>query len=221
MIVDKADHLDKMENLLNDTRRFEKNNLKNDGILNFAADQEKSVGNTLKKLVATNSLSEETSRSLKPVGTRPGIMYGLCKVHKDIIDNYASFRPILSEFNTTTNKLAKFLVPILKSLTSDEYKVKDSFVFAEEIIEQDSEFFMGSPDADSLFTIIPLEETIDICANTLFENMEKVEGLSKIEFKELLSLATKKFYFIFNGKLYQQVEGVAMGSPFPCTLCTL
>ena len=48
--------------------------------------------------------------------------------------------------------------------------------------------------------------TIDICTNTLFENMEELEGLSKIEFKELLSLARKESYFIFNGQLYKQVE---------------
>ena len=60
---------------------------------------------------------------------------------------------------------------------------------------------MGSLDVDSLFTNIPLEETIGICTNTLFENMEKVEGLSKIEFKELLSLAAKESYFAFNGQL--------------------
>ena len=48
--------------------------------------------------------------------------------------------------------------------------------------------------------------------------MEKVEGLSKIEFKELLSLATKESYFIFNGQLYKQVDGVAMGSPLGPTL---
>ena len=54
---------------------------------------------------------------------------------------------------------------------------------------------MGSLYVDSLFTNIPLEETINICTNTLFENTEKVEGLSKIEFKELLSLATKESYF--------------------------
>ena len=35
---------------------------------------------------------------------------------------------------------------------------------------------MGSLDVDSLFTNIPLEETIDICANTLFRNIEKVEA---------------------------------------------
>ena len=55
--------------------------------------------------------------------------------------------------------------------------------------------------------------TIDICTNTLFENMEELEGLSKIEFKELLSHARKESYFIFNRQLYKQVDGVAMGSP--------
>ena len=77
---------------------------------------------------------------------------------------------------------------------------------------------MGSLDVDSLFTNIPLEETIDICANTFFENMEKIEVLSKTEFKELLPLATKESYFIFNRKLYEQVDGVVMGSPLGPTL---
>ena len=42
--------------------------------------------------------------------------------------------------------------------------------------------------------------------------MEKV-GSSKIEFKKPLSLATKETYFVFSGKLYKQVDGVAIGSP--------
>ena len=40
------------------------------------------------------------------------------------------------------------------------------------------------------------------------ENMDKVEDLSKIEFKELLSLATKQSFYIFNAKLHKQVDGV-------------
>ena len=76
---------------------------------------------------------------------------------------------------------------------------------------------MRSLDVDSRFTNIPLEKTIESCANTLFKNMEKVEGLSKIEFKELLFLATKESYFIFNGKLSKQVDGVAMGLPISPT----
>ena len=104
-------------------------------------------------------------------------MYALCKVQKDIIDNCSPFRPILSTINTPTYKLAKFLVPTLKSLSSNESTVKNLLAFAEEILEQDSACFMGSLDVDFLFTNIPLEETIGICTNKLFENTEKVEGL--------------------------------------------
>ena len=128
------------------TQLFEILNLK-DGIWNSAINQEKHAKNIFKKLVASNSISEETRRSLKPVGTRSGITYGLRKVHKDIIDNCPSFWPILSEINTRTYKLAKFFVPILKSLTSNEYTVKDLFAFAEETVKQDSQFFMGNLDA--------------------------------------------------------------------------
>ena len=79
---------------------LKKINLKNDGILNFAIKQEKGIDNILKKPFASNSMSEETRRPLKPVGTRPGIMYGLCNFHKDIIDNCPPFRTILSAINT-------------------------------------------------------------------------------------------------------------------------
>ena len=34
--------------------------------------------------------------------------------------------------------------------------------------------------------------------------------MSKIEFKELLLFTAKESYFVFKGKLYKQVDGVAM-----------
>ena len=40
--------------------------------------------------------------------SRPGILYGLCKVHKDITDVFASFTPILSAIGAPSYKLAKF-----------------------------------------------------------------------------------------------------------------
>ena len=72
---------------------------------------------------------------------------------------------------------------------------------------------MDSLDIDSLFTIIPLNETIDICINQLFENTDTIEGFIKSEIKQLLCLATKESYFIFNDLLYKQNDGVTMGSP--------
>ena len=90
------------------------------------------------------------------------IMYGNCKGHKQQVDGCPPFRPILSALQTPTYNLAKFLVPILNPLTKDEYAVKDSFQFAEEICEQDPTLTVGSLDVDLLFTNIPLDETIVI-----------------------------------------------------------
>ena len=95
-------------------------------------------------------------------------------------------------------------------MTTNEFTVKYSF--AEEIADQQY-LFMGSLDVDSIFTNIPLEENIEICTSELFKEFETVEGLSKTEFKELLSLATKNSHFIFDGTLYKQIDGLAMGSP--------
>ena len=38
---------------------------------------------------------------------------------------------------------------------------------------------MGSLDVDSFYTNIPLKENIDICTNTLFANMKRVECLNQ------------------------------------------
>ena len=98
-------------------------------------------------------------------------------------------------------------------MTTNEFTVKDSFHFAVEIVDEQHDRFMSSSDVDSLFTNIPLERTIEICTNELFKESEAVEALSKTEFKELLSLATKNSHFIFDGTLYKQIDGVAIGSP--------
>ena len=220
VIVQRQDYLEKMNDILSDQKKFSKVSLKDDTLLSFAINQEKHVDKVLKKFAESKSVSEKTRKSLKPVGTRPGIMYGSCKLHKASVGNCPPFRPILSALNTPTYKLAKFLVPILKPLTTNEFTVKDSFHFAEEIVDQQHDLFMGILDVDSLFTNIPLEETSEICTNELFKESETVEGLSKTEFKELLSLATKDSHFIFDRTLHKQIDSMAMGSPLGPTLAS-
>ena len=184
--VDRGNYIEKMGNFLSDKSKFQKIVLKDDNFLNFITCQEKRIDKIYKKLVDSNSISEEIRRQLKPLGTRPGIMYGSCKVHKKCVDGCLSFRPILSALQTPTDKLAKYLVPILEPLTINKYSVKDSFNFTTKIVEQDSSNFMGSLDIDSLFAIIPLEEAIEICTNKLFKNSDIAHGLKKSEFKDLL-----------------------------------
>ena len=188
VIVDKETYFKKMENLLSDERKFERVTLKNDTFLNFVVNQEKRIDTIFKNLVDSNSMSKEMCKSINPVGTRPGTMYGLCKVQKQEVDGCPPFKPILSALQTPTYNLAKFLVPILDPLTKNEYMVKESFPFAEEICEQDPSSSVASLDVDSLFTNILLDKTIDICINQLFENIDSVEGFTRSELKQLLLL---------------------------------
>ena len=80
---------------------------------------------------------------------------------------------------------------------------------------------MASFDIESLFTNIPLDETINICVNNVFGNKKSVMGLLKKDFKQLLTLSVKSSCFVFNNVYYQQVDGVAMGSPLGPTLGNL
>ena len=158
---------------------------------------------------------------MKPHGSQPGILYGLCKVHKIVTEGIPPFRPILSAINTPSYHLAKFFVPILSELTKNEFVLKDSFLFSSDIRDQNPDLFMASFDIDSLFTNLPLDETIELCVRKTFKRKRKFKGLTRSEFKKLLEFATKDALILFNGKYYEQIDGVAMGSPLGPTLANV
>ena len=106
----------------------------------------------------------------------------------------------------------------MSPLTTNEFTVKNSFDFAEEVVNYDHNLYMASLDVESLFTNIPLEETIKNCAKDLFSNNFYSGKLSRKDLSELLKLATTESFFIFDNKLYKQINGVAMGSPLGPTL---
>ena len=82
--------------------------------------------------------------------------------------------------------------------------------------KSDNKAVMASFDVSSLFTNIPLDETITIITDTLFRKTDALRFedcfFTKIQFKNLLELAEKESHFIFNDQLYDQIDGVAMGS---------
>ena len=78
-------------------------------------------------------------------------------------------------------------------MTQNEFTVKDSFTFFDEILTQDSDLCMASLDVDALFTNILLDETINICVKKLFQTLETlVKGISKNDFRDLLNLTTRE-----------------------------
>ena len=88
----------------------------------------------MKKFKTKNAIREETYNKLRPVGSKPGTLYGSAKVHKPNKNGLPPFRPILSAIGTPQYKLAKFLVPVLSDITQNEFTVKDSFIFVDEIL---------------------------------------------------------------------------------------
>ena len=73
---------------------------------------------------------------------------------------------------------------------------------------------MATFNIQSLFTNIPLDETIDICVDLVFHKKKKVKGMLKRHFKQLLTLSVKSSCFLFSYVYYKQVDGVAINSQF-------
>ena len=80
---------------------------------------------------------------------------------------------------------------------------------------------MASLDVDSLFTNIPLDETIDIWIDSLCKDDENITKIPKDVFRNLLTVATKESFLMFNNKCYKQIDGVAMRSPLGPALANI
>ncbi|XP_020609700.1 uncharacterized protein LOC110048248 [Orbicella faveolata] len=74
-----------------------------------------------------------------------------------------------------------------------------------------------SYDVTALFTNVPLNGTINILVEKEFAddwfNQTYGLNLQKDQLTKLLKIATTNQLFQFNGQLYEQIDGVAMGSP--------
>ena len=80
---------------------------------------------------------------------------------------------------------------------------------------------MASFDVESLFTNIPLQETIDLCVDLLFNDKPNIDGFTKTDFHELLTVTLSESLILFNNEYYKQIDGVAMGSPLGPTFANI
>ena len=67
-------------------------------------------------------------------------------------------------------------------------------------------------DVESLFTNIPLKETLNNCVSDLHNKNLYNEKLNKSDLFKLLETATSESSFVFDFLLYKQIDRVAMGS---------
>ena len=77
-----------------------------------------------------------------------------------------------------------------------------------------SDYFMVSNYVRSLFTNIPINETIDLAVGIIFDN-NKIMNITMPQLKKLFVFATCQTHFLFN-EICDQTDGVAMGSLRSC-----
>ncbi|BHF80485.1 hypothetical protein SprV_0702361300 [Sparganum proliferum] len=201
------DYVAKLEEILSDRSKFTKSEKDKDR----TEAVEGQLTTTRKDLCKEGHLSSKEYERLRPVGSTIPRMYGLPEIHKQGLP----LRPILNMRDSPYHTVAKWLVERLKPLQSYLYSrsLKDSFEFVEAIKNINvGGRRMLSLDVSSLFTNVPVSETIDYLCDVIGDTNYPIDMPVKT-LKELLTLCTQNVQFLCNGQLNRQVDGVAMGPP--------
>ena len=176
----------------------------------------KRLNRDLPKLKAKGHIRKTIYNKILSVSAQSVRLYRLTKIYKNTSN--PPYRPILSMPNTYCTNLAKWLDIILKPYLPPDFTIKDSFSFASEInqLSLPNTYHMVSFDVCSLFTNIPVSETIDFICNLIPEGELPI---LKTTLKKLLNFACKNIAFSFNKQMYVQHEGMCMGSNlYPTTV---
>jgi len=105
------------------------------------------------------------------------------------------FRPVVSSIGTYNYRLAKMLSDLLTPLLPMDHCAVDTFSLVEDLKKvRSSEKFMISFDVESLFTNIPLSETIELAVELLTEKVDL--GITKPQLKKIVCFCneTKSFF---------------------------
>ncbi|CAL8110124.1 unnamed protein product [Orchesella dallaii] len=149
-------------------------------------------------------------------------LFGLPKTHKKDIP----LRPVVDCQKSVTYGVASNLNYILKPITNvSERSVKNSYEFVEKIkkLRIPRNHKLVSFDVVSLFTKVPIAETIEFIRKRLHEN-DKWKTRTKLSLDEVMELVTiclNTTYFRFRDKTYKQLKGTPMGSPLSPVIADL
>ena len=176
----------------------------------------------LPNLKQKNIFNKNEYSILYPPGSAPTRIYGTSKMQKfSSSHSFPKLRPIVSSIGTLNYNLACFLSDLLSPLVPHNYSCKDTFSLVAPITNANlSKKLLVSYNVTSLFTNIPLQKTIDIGKNLIFNHNPNL-NITKKELNKLFLFATSQTHFIFNSTFYNQIDGVAMGSSLAPVLANI
>ena len=102
--------------------------------------------------------------------------------------------------------------------------VRDSFHFLDELKDASvpPNGFLCPFDVVTLFTYVPLVETIDICCDVLYHRCDICPpSLPEKSCRRLMLMVTSGVQFSFDDVMFCQMDGVAMGGPLGPVLANI
>ena len=107
--------------------------------------------------------------------------------------------------------------------TENEYSIKTTTDFAERLSNRpvDDDEVLVSYDVSSIFTEVPLNETIDHIVLEIYTNNKLPQLSSKLLLRRHLCNVTKNTVFSLNDVLYKEIDGCGMGNPLSPVLANI
>ena len=186
IIMNKQDYIVKLEEMLNEGIKK--------GTYERANDTTMYDLETFQSFLYRNFRNHPSYDKMRPKSNQPARLYATAKTHKfnnldKVTVEKLKFRPIVDQTGTATYDAAKVIGEYLKPLALNEYKINDCLKFPHMIKElpplQKNEEYV-SYDVDSLFTNIPLKETIDYIIHKIYNEKFLKPICNKLIFKWLL-----------------------------------
>ena len=172
--------------------------------------EEERIVEALKTLRDDGKIERTLYKKLKPRGSQPARLYGTGKVHKTTVP----LRPVLSMPGSSYFKIGEQVAEWLSKVP--ECKINCS---SKAIADKLSEIKLGedkeliSFDVVSLYTNVPVNEAIEVCANLLYNGVNEAPPVDKETFIALAKMSSCNVLMSTHDGYYQQVDGLAMGSP--------
>ena len=163
---------------------------------------------------------------MRPVSNQPGRFFATAKTHKfdsynDITIDNLKLRPIIDQTGTHTHPAAKIISNYLQPLAKNDYVIDNTLKFPDILknTNNSNEYEDVSYDAESLFTSIPVKETIDYILEEIYTKKTIAPFCKKkLAFRRLLERLCFENQFTVNNNLVTQIEGCTMGGALSGTL---
>ena len=203
-------YLQKMSAILSDEENYEFSDM-------TAVNLEKRVEKELRQVKTLKNLPPDIYRGLFSKDSQLPEMYGLPKVHKP----GAPLRPVVAAFDGPMSPVSILLERVLGQLLHfvpahirNTYKtcqhLKD--VFPDLKVPENT--ILVTMDVVALYPSIPIDDGVAPVRNKLETHETDIDllGLSIGDIERLLKLILNNNFFQFNGKVYRQRQGIAMGN---------